>query len=217
VRIRQTFAFRPSRLVLETAGGQVSRIGRVNRQLAAIVRDVETAQERLERFAHDTHSRTWNTRPAPGQWSPAECIAHLNLCSAAILPVVRAAIAAASRQPGRASHYRRDALGWIVSHLVAPSGGVKLKTAARFEPAPEHDVPTLLREFARHQAELVACVRAADGLPIDRITVVSPFDARLSYNLYAALTLVPRHQHRHLLQAERAAEAPLPLVSAFAI
>lgn len=189
----------------------------MNRQLAAIVRNLETAQERLDRLARHTHSRMWNTRPAPGQWSPAECVAHLNLSSAAIVPVLRTGIASACTQPGQASRYRRDAAGWLVSHLIAPSGSVKLKTAARFVPAPEHEVPALLREFAERQAELVACVRAADGLPIDQVTVASPFDARLSYNLYAALTLVPRHQHRHLLQAEHAIEWPLPLVSALAV
>ena len=159
----------------------------------------------------------WNTRPAPGRWSPAECVAHLNLSSAAILPVVRAGIACASTQPGHASHYRRNAAGCLVSHLIAPSGWVKLRTAARFVPALEHDVPALLREFAEWQAELVACVRAADGLPLDQVRVASPFDPRLSYNLYAALSLVPRHQHRHLVQAERALEEPLPLVSAFVV
>ena len=189
----------------------------MNRQLTAVVRDLEAAQERLDRLARDTHSRMWNTRPAPERWSPAECVAHLNLSSAAILPVVRAGIDSARTQPGRASHYRRDVAGWLVSHLIAPSRGVKLRTAARFVPAPEHEVPALLREFAGWQAELAACARAADGLPIDQVTVTSPFDARLSYNLYAALTLVPRHQHRHLLQAERAVEVATPLVSAFAV
>jgi hypothetical protein len=45
--------------------------------------------------------------------------------------------------------------------------------------------------------------RDVDGLPVDRIKITSPFDARLKYNLYAALTILPRHQHRHLWQAER--------------
>ena len=95
-----------------------------------------------------------------------------------------------------------------------------MRTAVRFVPAPAHDVPAMLREFAGLQAELLDCVREAEGLPIDRVTVTSPFDSRISYNLYAALTLVARHQHRHLQQAERAVEAvetPLPLVSAFAV
>ena len=62
-----------------------------------------------------------------------------------------------------------------------------------------------MADFERLQSEVIACVSAAEGLPIDNVKLASPFDARVRYNLYAALTLVPRHQHRHLLQAERAA------------
>ena len=60
-------------------------------------------------------------------------------------------------------------------------------------------------DFARLQSEMIACVREADQLPIDRVTLRSPYDARLTCNLYAALTLIARHQQRHVVQAERAA------------
>lgn len=189
----------------------------MNRQLAALIQDLEAAQDRLDRLAHETGSRAWNTRPDPDRWSPAECIAHLNLSSRAILPVLREGIAAARTRQGRTSRYRRDVVGWLISYLVAPSSAVKLKAPASVVPEREHDMPALLREFAALQAELADCARETEGLPIDRVMVMSPFDRRISYNLYAALTLVARHQHRHLLQAERAVEVPLPLVSAFAV
>jgi len=35
------------------------------------------------------------------------------------------------------------------------------------------------------------------------VRVTSPFNARVRYNLYACFTILPRHQHRHLWQAER--------------
>jgi hypothetical protein len=79
-----------------------------------------------------------------------------------------------------------------------------VKTTAAFVPA-GHDAPgQLLSEFDRLQTEQIARVRDADGLAIDRIRVTSPFDARVKYNLYACLTILPRHQHRHLWQAEQA-------------
>jgi hypothetical protein len=74
-----------------------------------------------------------------------------------------------------------------------------------------------MADFERLQAEVIACVRTADGLPIDHIKLVSPFDARLRYNLFAALTIIPRHQHRHLLQAERAAGMAGAETSALAV
>ena len=74
-----------------------------------------------------------------------------------------------------------------------------------------------MAEFSRLQSEIIACVRAADGLPIDHVTVRSPFDARVTYNLYSALTLIPRHQERHALQAERAASVPVAEPSPLAV
>ena len=67
----------------------------------------------------------------------------------------------------------------------------------------------ILAEFARLQSEVIACVREADQLPIDRVRLRSPYNARVRCNLYAALTLIPRHQQRHVLQAERAAAGVL--------
>jgi uncharacterized protein with von Willebrand factor type A (vWA) domain len=71
--------------------------------------------------------------------------------------------------------------------------------------------------FTRLQAEIIACGHAADGLPIVHVTLRSPFIARVKYNLYAALTLVSRHQQRHALQAERAASVPVAEPSPLAV
>ena len=38
---------------------------------------------------------------------------------------------------------------------------------------------------------------------LGRLWIISPFDARIRYNAYACLTILPRHQHRHLWQAEQ--------------
>jgi hypothetical protein len=47
-------------------------------------------------------------------------------------------------------------------------------------------------------------VHEAEGLPLHRVKIVSPFNARVRYNLFSALSILPRHQHRHLWQAELA-------------
>jgi hypothetical protein len=63
-----------------------------------------------------------------------------------------------------------------------------------------------LERWYRLQREQVAAVREADGLPLERVRVTSPFDARLGDNLHARLTLLAPHQHRHRWQAERVLE-----------
>jgi hypothetical protein len=103
----------------------------------------------------------------------------------------------------------------LIWKLIAPSNGLRTRTIPAWVPAVGESPETVMADFVRLQAELCACVREADLLPIDRVTLRSPYDPRVTLNLYAALTLIPRHQERHVLQAEQAASVlvsePSPL------
>jgi len=185
-------------------------------QLAAIVADFARAQARLHRLADALPEERWAARPGPDRWSAAECVAHLNLTSRAYVPLVRAALAAGGELPADAAardgvrRYRRDPIGWLISTISGPLPSLgrlrlgRVRTVASFVPGGALPRAELVAEFDALQAEQTSLTREADGLPLDRIQVVSPFDARVRYNLYAALVTLPRHQHRHLGQAEAA-------------
>jgi hypothetical protein len=66
-----------------------------------------------------------------------------------------------------------------------------VKTAAPFVPHGTDAPGRLIEGFDRLQAEQIACVREADGLPLGRVTITSPFDARIKYNLFSCLTILP--------------------------
>lgn len=186
-------------------------------QLADIAGDFEAALVRARVLAGRLTDDAWRRRPRidargrraavlAGGWSPAECLAHLNLTSAAYVPIVEAAVEEARRSGVPApARYRRDPVGWVLWKLTGPQGRFKVKTAPAFVPTADRPPADLMVEFERWQDVLIGLVRAADGLAIDRVRVTSPFDHRLRYSAYSALTILPRHQHRHLRQAERAA------------
>jgi hypothetical protein len=81
-----------------------------------------------------------------------------------------------------------------------------VQTTARFIPQALESEAGLVEGFHRLQREQVEAVGQADGLPLGRVRVTSPFDPRIRYNLYSCLTILPPHQHRHLWQAERVLE-----------
>ena len=174
-------------------------------QLSAIVEDLHMAKRRLDALHCALAGSAWRRRPAPGRWSPAECVAHLNLTSQALLPVLHAGLEQAARESCHASRYRRGLVGWLIWKAIAPSCTLPTMTVPALMPSVDTAFDDVAADFERLQAEIISCVRAAEGRALDRVTLVSPFDRRVRYNLYAALTLVPRHQHRHLRQAERAA------------
>lgn len=177
----------------------------MNRQLEEIVREFESASERLERLRQGLTLEAWSRRPAPEKWSPGECVAHLNLTSSAFVPLLRQGLDECGRS-GRAAggRYRRDLVGWLLWRALSVPGRFKSRTAAAFVPSGDRPAGELAAEFGRLQAEQIALTRASDGLPIDRVKIVSPFDTRVRYSIFAALSILPRHQHRHLWQAEQA-------------
>jgi len=148
----------------------------------------------------------WLRGARDGGWSAAQCLEHLNLTGEALLPRVedgleRARSLAANGMRGRP---RRDLVGWLLTLGSGPRVWWRLRTPAAFAPAPDLDPDGTLDRFRRLQDRWLEVVEAAAGLPLDRVKIRSPFDARLSYNLFSALELAAVHQERHLIQAERA-------------
>jgi len=184
----------------------------MQRQLTAIVESLDAAQRRVRALGDGLSADDWKRRPAPDHWSAADCVEHLNLTTKAFLPLIRDALASAREDgPTSVSRYRRDALGWFMSLMIGPMrrlGPVRIarvKTTPPFTPKGKQSRERLLSEFVALQADLVTLVRAADGLPIDQVKIVSPFGGRMKYNTYSAMTIIARHEHRHLQQAEEAA------------
>jgi hypothetical protein len=132
-------------------------------------------------------------------------VTHLNLTAMAMIPLIRQGLDDA-RGSGKAAgdRYRRDLIGWLLWKSISAPGRFKSKTIPAFVPTSDRQAEEVMAEFDRLQAEQVALTRAADGLPIDRVKMVSPFNAKVHYNIFSALSILPRHQHRHLWQAEQA-------------
>jgi hypothetical protein len=86
---------------------------------------------------------------------------------------------------------------------AGPPVRFRVKTTAPFVPESVAPAAELVAEFERLQDEQQRWVTAADGLDLGALRITSPFVRHLHYNLYACLTILPRHQHRHLWQAEQ--------------
>jgi hypothetical protein len=177
----------------------------VHAELQAVLDEFEAASSRLQALCDRVPAEQWAQRPGSDRWSPGECVAHLNLTSAAMIPLLRNGLERARRSArAPAARYRRDPIGWMIWRTQGPPVKRRFKTTAAFVPRADRPMAELVDEFARLQVQQQALVREADGLPITRVWIASPFDRRVKYNLFSALTILPRHQHRHLWQAEQA-------------
>lgn len=78
-----------------------------------------------------------------------------------------------------------------------------LKTTEPFVPARGELKDSVLSEFRALQDQLIGCLGRAERLDLCGLRIISPFDARIKYNLYSFLRLIPAHQRQHLRQAEQ--------------
>jgi hypothetical protein len=169
--------------------------------LAALADELERAREHLRRLAGPLDEARWAARPAPGRWSVAECVDHLATTSEFYLPRLRRAVAGVAPEAG-GRPLRRDLVGRLFVWLMEPPVRARLRAPRKFLPGDPPPRDATLARFDRLQDDLVALIRAADGLPIDRVKVSSPASRRVRFSLLSAFAVLAAHQ-RHLWQAER--------------
>ena len=94
-------------------------------------------------------------------------------------------------------------IGWALQRFLEPPYKMKTKTPPAFVPVQVDPMSETLERFDYLQQEVQVRIDRSAGLAVDRLRIVSPFEARMKYNLYAAFSLIAAHQRRHLWQAEQ--------------
>jgi len=142
-------------------------------------------------------------RPSAANWSPLECVVHLNLSNQAMLPGIRHAVAEASESPAEGKKYRMDFTGRFLAWSLEPPALIKIKTSKLTEPLEAEGPEPVLAEFERMHEQLIELLHSSVGKAIDGQKLKSPF-ANLHYNAYSAFRIIAAHDRRHLWQARRA-------------
>lgn len=177
-------------------------------QLEEVLSEFRRSRERLDALAASVSDADWSRRATPAGWSVGECIAHLVLTGRAYLPLLdRGLHEARAIGGGMPRRMRRDPIGWMLWRTMGPPVRFRTKTMAAFVPSGDLPRRAAVDELRRIQDAQMQRVRDANGLPIHLVRVVSPFDARVRYSLWSCFTILPRHEHRHLWQAEQVRDA----------
>ncbi len=175
--------------------------------LLAIAHALDAASARLATLAARLDAAAWSARRDPQAWSAAECVAHLVLTTDVYLPLMRGALhdAPPAAPPAR---YRCDPVGWLVARAAGPLPRIagarrgRVRTAAAFVPGGDWPQHECLARFASGQQQLHAMLAQGEQRRLDRARLRSPFPPHPHYSVYSALVILPRHQARHLSQAE---------------
>ena len=173
-------------------------------QLALVKEELLHARERARAVCKGLDATTWALRPSADAWAIGECLTHLNITSEKFIPRIDDAL-----RDGRARKvegngpYSKGLIGWALQRFLEPPYKIRTKTPPAFIPVHVDPMPEALERFDYLQQEVQVRIDRSAGLSVDRLRIVSPFEARTKYNLYAAFSLIAAHQRRHLWQAEQ--------------
>jgi hypothetical protein len=179
----------------------------VHPQITSLLAELDAASARASEVAARADEAVFHARPPSGGWSAAECIAHLTLTTAGMLPRIDAALEHGRTGVADDRRYRRGLVGGVLAWSMEPPVRTRVRTQPPFVPHSVGATEAVLADFQRAQAELASRIRRASGLNLDELRMASPFNERVKYNVYAAFCIVLAHERRHLWQAERALEA----------
>ncbi len=143
---------------------------------------------------------TW--KPAPKEWSIAECFDHLVVVNNLYYPRIEAAIANAREQ--RLSEnkiFRPSLFGRLFINSMRPNAPIKARTFKIFEPSAAAD-EAIQHTFIDQQATLLGLIQQADGLDLNTAKVFSPLTNFIKFSLGEALWLLVVHEQNHLQQAQ---------------
>ncbi len=182
----------------------------------ALAPEIDEFRQQFERLAAEADALvtpltedqfTW--QPAPGSWSVAECIDHLNSTARLYLPRLDESIAEAIRRGlyGEGP-YAHDLIGRFFVGTMNPPVRIKVKAPKTFQPGSQRSRSEIMAAFRAYQVQFVDRLRQASGLDLRRAKVHSPASTWIKMSLNSGFALMVAHERRHLWQAQRVLAAP---------
>ena len=175
-----------------------------------IAAELDAADARAAALVKNLTIDQLNWKPRPDAWSIGQCLEHLCLSNEVYTEPMLAALG--SPGTGPVDEIRPGWFGrWFIRRYIEPT---TQRTRAR---APSKAVPVvrqidaaIVDRFITSNARIREVIAAARQHDVNHVRFRNPFVPLIRFTVGTGLQIVARHNHRHLLQAERVKEAERP-------
>jgi hypothetical protein len=143
-----------------------------------------------------------NWKPSPHEWSIGQCLEHLSMANETYVQAISDALA--TRPTGAVEEITPGWFGrWFIRNYIEPSPATRRGRAPKkIAPASQAD-PAILDRFLRSNAQVRALAHRAASYDVNRIRFTNPYLPLVRFTVGTGLLIMPAHERRHLLQAER--------------
>lgn len=179
--------------------------------LAGLLDAFDAADDQARELVAGLDEERLNWQPADGRaWSIAQCLDHLRRGNQAYLDALAPAIAEAGGE-GVATGFRPLRPSWPARRFIAslePGAKMKAKAPKAIQPPSRIAAGDVLEPFLQVHAALVALLRDAADLDLNRVILRNPLIGIIRMRAGSAFLLIAAHDRRHLAQARRVRDDP---------
>ena len=181
----------------------------MNADTQSMLQQLEAIKNEGVALAAELSEAQFNWRPAPGRWSIAQNLNHLNVGDLQVLPAFDRAIERGrSRGKFSAGPFRYGWFSRMVITSMEPPPRMRMKTPLKGSAGEHHRAADVLPEFARVRDLLAERVRQSDGLDLAGIRTISPINRLVRLPLGAYFAFILAHNRRHLWQGRQVRDRP---------
>lgn len=167
---------------------------------------IEITEANIERasksFSHLSEIQ-FNWKSNPESWSVGECISHLVISNDLYLNKIEKILSLHTSNHENDFPYKQSFFGKLIAKGVDPAYVRKSKTFKVFFPVASEIHKEIIDDYVKSSKKFIELAGRMRNLDLKRIKLSSPVNKIIRLNLGDALIIIPKHDERHLNQAEK--------------
>ena len=165
--------------------------------------ELDSADARAISLARGLSVAQLNWRPRPDVWSVGQCLEHLCMSNEVYIAPMLEALG--TRPAGAVNEITPGWFGrWFIRKFIEPTTQTTRARAPRkIAPVAKAIDASILDRFIASNAGVRDVIARAEGHDVNRVRFKNPFAPVIRFTVGTGLQIIARHNHRHLLQAER--------------
>lgn len=173
-----------------------------------IISELEKISESAKTTFGNLNAEQINWKPSAEKWSVGQCFDHLIKINSAYFPEFESIIKGERKQNFWENISPLSGFfGNLLVKSLDPKSERKLKAPKTAAPSSSDIQPSIIEDFAEHQAEVINLIRRTENLDPKKIILTSPFLKVITYSLFDGFRMIATHEWRHFRQAEKVMQA----------
>lgn len=167
---------------------------------------IKATQVNIERaakaYSHLSETQL-NWKQHHESWSIGECISHLVNTNGLYLNKIKNILNSLPTGSEKDFLYKQSLMGKLIAKAVDPANVRKSKTFKVFFPASSNIQKNIIDEYFSSSKKFMELAQKMLSLDLKKYKLSSPVNGLIRLNLGDPLIIIPKHDERHLNQAER--------------